>query len=140
VYLHTGGDAVIVRVPGSLLALEREARTSPSPARLRELGERLSTGRWIRAALLPAGERYQQLWNRYQQGGGADGGNAAAQRSADASAVYRIVEDPDGIGEPVPVDRVDVEVWQLRFDRPRAQLSAAPIASVSVRGHASRTR
>lgn len=140
-YLHTEGHAVIVRVPASLLGLEREIRTLPLRRRLQDLANQMGNGIWVSTSVIPPGDRYRQLWRRYEEGQkGASREDKAAEAAIEAQNVrwvYRMLDgrDRDDAGDPVRVDRLDLEVWQIRFDRTRERLEAAPILSASANLH-----
>jgi hypothetical protein len=150
IYLATKDGRISVLLPNEFRRLERPIRTMPTSESLQQLAYELSKGTWVPYRLVPAEEHYQGLkrehYSALPEPGRLDDSDWKANRYSLENRAYldmlfermrllRMLRKSERGQPSVPFERVDVEVWQMRFDHRKAQLSVDLILKNSAKRH-----
>jgi hypothetical protein len=146
IYLITGNERIPILLPTEFRDLEREIRTMPAGARLRQLAGELSQQAWAPYRLVSAEDHYETLKRRYFATLGNSGRIAGTERDVNQYSLenraylgmlfermrfLRMLSKNERGQRSIPFERVEVEVWQMQFDQRTPQLRVEPIARES---------
>lgn len=140
-YLLTEEERIPVLVPERFRRLAKRIRTYPTEVSLNRLGQSLSTGVWVPYHISPSLEQYKQLRNQYFSKKGAPEMpklRTSAYSLDNASALNQVFErmkfvrmlgGEEQSDETLDFKSVEVELWQLDFEREAEQLSLKKLLS-----------
>lgn len=128
--LISGSERIPVIVPAELSGLVSEIRTLPQRKRLQELAQRAAAGAWVPYRVVPAAQHYEMLRERYSASTAMAGTRStdisvdvySLENAAHASMLFdrlrfvRMVPPGEVPRHVIRIDRVQAEVWQLRYD------------------------